>query len=237
MTKQAGLRLALKRAVDMSLAGVALSVAAPVMVGAAVAIRFNMGSPVLFRQRRPGKGGAVFEALKFRTMRDAVDASGKPLPDGQRLTALGRIIRRTSVDELPQLVNVLRGEMSLVGPRPLLMDYLDRYTPQQMRRHDVLPGVTGWAQVNGRNATTWEERFAQDLWYVDHWSLALDLRIILMTISKVVRGSGISNPGHETMPEFMGTLASTGESSCHVTRTQKPSGADRVAHTSSGCSA
>jgi len=174
------------------------------MAGAAAAIRLSMGGPVLFRQQRPGQRGRCFTAFKFRTMRDAAGPDGKPLPDAERLTALGQLIRRTSIDELPQLYNVLRGDISLVGPRPLLVRYLPRYSAEQMRRHDVLPGITGWAQINGRNATTWDERFACDLWYVDNWSLGLDLKILALTAWKVLRGDGVSRQGHATMPEFMG---------------------------------
>lgn len=204
-TRQRGLPLLIKRALDVTLAGGALAAASPVLLGVAAAIRATMGKPVLFRQQRPGHQGRLFTAYKFRTMRDALGPDGKPLPDAERLTRLGRFIRRTSLDELPQLWNVVKGDMSLVGPRPLLVQYLPRYTPEQRRRHEVLPGLTGWAQVNGRNATSWPERFAHDLWYVDHWSLALDLKIIAITALKVLRGDGISQPGHDTMPEFMGT--------------------------------
>jgi lipopolysaccharide/colanic/teichoic acid biosynthesis glycosyltransferase len=202
--RQRGLPLLAKRTLDIALAGSALALTAPVLGGVAAAIRLTMGRPVLFRQPRPGQHGRVFTALKFRTMREALGPDGHPLSDAERLTALGRFIRRTSLDELPQLWNVVRGDMSLVGPRPLLVRYLPRYTPAQRRRHDVLPGITGWAQVNGRNATTWPERFAQDLWYVEHWSLGLDLAIIARTALKVLRSEGISQPGHDTMPEFMG---------------------------------
>jgi len=205
--RQQGLPLLAKRALDVTLAGGTLAVASPVMLGVAAAIRLTMGRPVLFRQERPGHRGRIFTALKFRTMRDAIGPDGKPLPDAERLTRVGRFVRRTSLDELPQLWNIVRGDMSLVGPRPLLVRYLPRYSAEQHRRHDVLPGLTGWAQVNGRNATTWPARLAQDVWYVDHWSLGLDLRIIALTAVKVVRGDGISQPGHDTMREFMGTEA------------------------------
>jgi lipopolysaccharide/colanic/teichoic acid biosynthesis glycosyltransferase len=164
-----------------------------------------MGSPVLFRQRRPGHRGIPFEVVKFRTMLETRDRDGKPLPDGERMTRLGNFLRSSSLDELPQLYNVLRGEMSLVGPRPLVMRYLPRYNAQQARRHDVLSGITGWAQVNGRNAISWEERFELDVWYVDHWSLMLDARILLRTIWKVARREGIAATDHVTMTEFMGT--------------------------------
>jgi len=201
---QTGWRLALKRGIDYAVAATALVAASPVLAVTAVAIRASMGSPVVFRQVRPGRGGQPFEILKFRTMRDARDANGTLLPDHERMTAVGRIVRSTSLDELPQLVNVLRGELSLVGPRPLLMRYLDRYTPEQTRRHDVLPGITGWAQINGRNDLPWPTKLAFDVWYVDHWSLALDARILLLTVVRVLRRSGVSRDGHATMPEFMG---------------------------------
>ena len=202
--KQEGWRLAVKRGIDRSAAAVGLLVTAPVMAATAVAVRASMGSPVLFRQKRPGLRGEIFEVVKFRTMRDANGPDGRPLPDEKRLTRVGNFLRQTSLDELPQLWNVLRGDISLVGPRPLLVRYLARYSPEEMRRHDVLPGITGWAQVNGRNAVTWDERFRDDLWYVDHWSLALDAKILAMTALKVLRRDGISREGHATMPEFMG---------------------------------
>ena len=202
--KQTGWRLAVKRGIDRSAAAVGLLVTAPVMAATAVAVRASMGSPVLFRQKRPGLRGEIFEVVKFRTMRDANGPDGRPLPDEKRLTRVGNFLRQTSLDELPQLWNVLRGDISLVGPRPLLVRYLARYSSEEMRRHDVLPGITGWAQVNGRNAVTWDERFRDDLWYVDHWSLALDAKILAMTALKVLRRDGISREGHATMPEFMG---------------------------------
>jgi lipopolysaccharide/colanic/teichoic acid biosynthesis glycosyltransferase len=202
---QHGWQAALKLLLDRGAAAAGLLLLAPVLAGVALAIRARMGSPVLFRQARPGLRGQPFEVVKFRTMRHAMGSDGKPLPDSERLTALGRILRASSLDELPQLWNVLRGDLSLVGPRPLLMQYLPRYSPEQARRHDVLPGITGWAQVNGRNAISWEEKFALDVWYVDHWSLALDLKILALTLLKVVNRSGISREGHATMPEFMGT--------------------------------
>ena len=163
-----------------------------------------MGSPVLFKQQRPGLHGKPFMMSKFRTMTDARDGDGNLLPDADRLTRLGRFLRSTSLDELPELFNVLKGDMSLVGPRPLLMRYLDRYTPEQARRHEVRPGITGWAQINGRNALSWEDKFTLDVWYVDHCSLLLDMRIILQTIWKVLRREGISQEGEATMSEFMG---------------------------------
>jgi len=189
---------------DVVGAAAGLVVTSPVQAAAAVAIRREVGSPVLLRQQRPGLGGRPFSLLKVRTMRDAVDASGRVLPDSSRLTPLGRRLRAWSIDELPELWNVLRGDMSLVGPRPLLMEYLPRYTPEQARRHSVLPGLTGWAQVSGRNALSWEEKFELDVWYVDHVSLGLDLRILWRTVRAVVTRDGISAAGYETMPEFRG---------------------------------
>jgi sugar transferase EpsL len=168
-------------------------------------IRLCDGGPVLFRQVRPGYKGKLFSLLKFRTMEDTRDAQGLLLPDAERLTAVGRSLRELSLDELPQLWNVLRGDMSLVGPRPLLTQYLERYSREELRRHEVKPGLTGWAQVHGRNAVTWPERFALDLWYVDHWSLALDARIIFRTPWQIVKRDGISQGGHVTMPEFLGS--------------------------------
>ena len=205
--RQRGWRLGLKRALDTALAGAGLVASAPLMAGTALALRASVGSPVLFRQRRPGRGGAPFELVKFRTMLDARDASGRLLPDRERLTRVGRFVRSASLDELPQLWNVLRGDMSLVGPRPLLMRYLPRYSPEQARRHEVLPGITGWAQVNGRNALSWPEKFQLDLHYVDQWSLRLDLEILLQTAWTVLARRGVSSAEHATMPEFMGDLA------------------------------
>ncbi|MDZ4042094.1 MAG: sugar transferase [Eubacteriales bacterium] len=177
----------------------------PVMLVVAVLVRFTMGSPVLFRQVRPGLHGKQFKMYKFRTMLDLRDDEGRPLPDGLRLTSFGRLIRKTSLDELPELFNVLRGEMSLVGPRPLRIEYLSRYTPEQARRHEVKPGITGWAQINGRNALTWEERFKLDVWYVDNRSLCLDIRILLLTVWKVLSREGISAQGEATVAEFSGS--------------------------------
>lgn len=193
-----------KRALDVAVAGSALLVLSPLLAVVALAIRAQMGAPVLFRQVRPGRHGRPFTIAKFRTMCDATDAGGVPLPDAERLTALGRLLRGTSLDEVPQLWNVLRGEMSLVGPRPLLMEYLPLYSPRQARRHEVRPGITGWAQVNGRNALSWEERFELDVWYVENRSLLLDLRILLLTVRKVLRREGISQEGHVTMEKFHG---------------------------------
>jgi lipopolysaccharide/colanic/teichoic acid biosynthesis glycosyltransferase len=168
-------------------------------------VRIGLGSPVLFGQERPGYKGKIFKIYKFRTMRDLRDKDGRLLPDAERLTKLGSFLRSTSLDELPELFNVLRGEMSWVGPRPLLVAYLERYTPEQNRRHDVLPGITGWAQVNGRNAISWEQKFAFDVWYVDHWTFWLDIKILLMTVGKVVKRDSINTASGEIMPEFMGS--------------------------------
>jgi len=195
----------MKRLMDISISSLALIILAPLMAIIAVAVRVTMGLPVLFRQRRPGLHGRPFTLVKFRTMAVRRSAEGQILPDGERLTWLGRFLRSTSLDELPQLINVLRGEMSLVGPRPLLIQYLARYNDEQMRRHEVKPGVTGWAQVNGRNALSWEEKFKLDVWYVDHRSLMLDLKILGMTMRKIARREGISDGEHATMAEFMGT--------------------------------
>jgi sugar transferase EpsL len=194
-----------KRILDLALTLPGLVLISPILLIIAILVRWQLGSPVLFRQIRPGYRGKLFAVYKFRTMRDTLDGAGKLLPDDQRLSRLGRHLRSFSLDELPEALNVLRGEMSLVGPRPLLVQYLERYTPQQARRHDVLPGITGWAQVNGRNALTWEDKFMYDIWYVDHWSFLLDLKIIAMTIWKVLTREGISQPGHATAEEFMGS--------------------------------
>ena len=193
-----------KRALDVFLAGVLLLLTVPFMLAIALAVRWRLGMPVIFRQQRPGLHGRPFTLYKFRTMTDAHDEHGNLLPDEQRLTRLGRFLRSTSLDELPELWNVLKGDMSLVGPRPLLMEYLPLYTPEQMRRHEVKPGITGWAQVNGRNALTWEERFALDVWYVDHVSFWLDVKILARTVWQVVRREGITYPGSATMPRFRG---------------------------------
>jgi lipopolysaccharide/colanic/teichoic acid biosynthesis glycosyltransferase len=196
-----------KRVLDVVGAGSALMVLSPVLAVTALAVRRRLGSPVLFVQERGGRGGSTFRLLKFRTMLDAVDRDGRPLPDEERLTPFGERLRRTSLDELPELVNVLRGEMSLVGPRPLLADYLGRYSPQQARRHEVRPGLTGWTQVNGRNGLTWPEKFDLDVWYVDHVSLGLDLRILWRTVAAVLRPEGVASEGHATMPVFLGDEA------------------------------
>jgi len=194
-----------KRLFDLAVAAPAMVLLAPVFGLLALLVRVRLGAPVFFRQQRPGLAGRPFSILKFRTMTDARDTEGNLLPDAQRLPSSGRFLRSASLDELPELWNVLRGDMSLVGPRPLLMQYLQRYSPEQARRHEVRPGITGWAQVNGRNALSWEEKFALDVWYVDHVSLPLDLRIIGATIGKIVKREGISQPGQATMEEFMGT--------------------------------
>ncbi|MBN1264368.1 MAG: sugar transferase [Anaerolineales bacterium] len=196
-----------KRFLDLVLTIPGLILFSPVIGMLALLIRIRMGAPVIFTQRRPGYLSRPFNMYKFRTMDERHDEQGRLLPDGERLTGLGRFMRANSLDELPELLNVLRGEMSLVGPRPLLMRYLERYTPEQARRHDVLPGITGWAQVNGRNALTWEDKFRLDLWYVDHWTLLLDIKILFLTLWKVIRREGISQPGFATAPEFMGTDA------------------------------
>ena len=195
----------IKRVFDITAALVALLLLASLLALVAWQIRRKLGSPVLFRQIRPGLRGRPFEMVKFRTMRDVVDANGQPLPDDQRLTPFGSWLRSTSLDELPELWNVLKGEMSLVGPRPLLMEYLPLYTPEQARRHEVRPGVTGWAQINGRNALSWDEKFRLDVWYVDHQSLWLDLKILMLTVRKVFVREGISAAGEATMPRFTGS--------------------------------
>ena len=180
----------------------ALILISPLLITLALLVRAKLGSPIFFRQQRPGLRGRPFNILKFRTMTDDRDAQGHLLPDAQRLTPFGRWLRSTSLDELPELINIARGDMSIVGPRPLLMRYLPLYTPEQSRRHLVKPGLTGWAQINGRNAISWEEKFRLDTWYVDHWSLWLDLKIILLTVIKVVRREGISEQNQATMSEF-----------------------------------
>jgi sugar transferase EpsL len=199
------LQLGAKRCLDILLGSLGLILTSPLLVAAALAVRIKLGSPVFFRQVRPGLHGLPFSVMKLRTMRDTIGADGKPLPDDQRLTPLGKLLRSSSLDELPQLFNILRGDISVVGPRPLLMQYLPRYTPEQARRHDVIPGLTGWAQINGRNAICWEDKFALDVWYVDHWSFWLDLKIIALTFLRVFQRSGISSSNHATMPEFMGS--------------------------------
>ena len=194
-----------KRVLDQVSSFILLIILAPIYGCLSLLVWFKLGKPVLFRQERPGLHGKIFKLYKFRTMRDLREAGGNLLPDEQRMTSLGRFLRSTSLDELPELINVLKGEMSLVGPRPLLVAYLDRYTPEQARRHEVLPGITGWAQVNGRNAISWEEKFKLDVWYVDHQSFMLDLKILFMTLGKVFKREGISAEGSATAPEFMGS--------------------------------
>lgn len=198
-----------KRLFDIIISTLLLVILSPVILILAILVRFTLGSPVLFKQVRPGLHGRPFTMYKFRTMTDARDEHGNLLPDERRLTKLGWFLRSTSLDELPELFNVLKGDMSLVGPRPLLMDYLPLYTPEQARRHEVRPGMTGWAQINGRNAISWEEKFEHDVWYVDNWSLWLDLKILWMTLIAVLRRDGISAQGHATMPRFTGSRRST----------------------------
>lgn len=194
-----------KRIMDVLGALLGLALLWPAMLAVAVLVRLKLGSPVLFRQVRPGLHGAPFTILKFRTMTDACDEQGGLLDDCRRLTRFGRFLRSTSLDELPELLNVLAGHMSLVGPRPLLMQYLDRYTPRQARRMEVRPGLTGWAQVCGRNELAWEDKFELDVWYVDNRSLLLDLKIVWLTLLRVVRRDGVCQPGHDTAEEFMGS--------------------------------
>ena len=196
----------MKRLFDLALSIPAFFLLSFLMLIIAVLVRMRIGSPVLFRQVRPGLQGKPFVICKFRTMTDERDGNGNLLPDGERLTFLGRFLRKTSIDELPEFFNVLKGDMSIVGPRPLLMQYLDRYTPEQARRHEVNPGITGWAQINGRNAISWEDKFKLDVWYVDNWSLWLDVKIIAMTVVKVLRRDGINQAGCATAAEFIGGL-------------------------------
>ncbi|MCA9568015.1 MAG: sugar transferase [Myxococcales bacterium] len=202
--RQRGIRRAIKRSLDVGFAGAGLCAAAPVIGATAAAVWASMGRPVLFTQERVGEGERVFRIYKFRSMRDPRDPSA-PEPDHERITRVGAFLRSTSLDELPQLLNILKGDMSLVGPRPLLVRYIPRYDARQRRRHEVLPGLTGWAQVNGRNASSWEEKFENDVWYVEHWSLALDVRILARTVLTVVKRDGVSAEAHVTMPEFMGS--------------------------------
>ena len=193
-----------KRVFDLCVASVALLILSPILLLLAVLVRCFLGTPVFFRQRRPGLAGAAFTILKFRTMIDPREGEDPLLSDANRLTSFGRFLRGSSLDEIPELINVVRGEMSLVGPRPLLMQYLPRYTSEQMRRHEVRPGVTGWAQVNGRNTLSWPKRFSLDVWYVDHYNFWLDLKILLLTFQKVRKREGITAENHATMKEFMG---------------------------------
>lgn len=193
-----------KRIFDLILTIPGLIILSPILVLVAVLVRLNHGKPILFGQVRPGYRAELFKVYKFRSMTDERDQEGNLLPDEQRLTRLGKFLRSNSLDELPELFQVLSGKMSLVGPRPLLVQYLDRYSPEQARRHDVLPGITGWAQVNGRNVISWEDKFRLDVWYVDNWSLWLDVKILALTLWKVIKREGISQPGHATAEEFMG---------------------------------
>jgi len=193
-----------KRLVDLILGITALILLSPILLITAILVSQKLGSPIFFTQVRPGKDGKPFKMVKFRTMRDAIDAQGNPLPDAERLTPFGRRLRSTSIDELPELWNVIKGEMSLVGPRPLLMEYLPLYSPEQATRHDLKPGMTGWAQINGRNAISWEDKFKLDTWYVQHQSLWLDIKIMALTVKKVLVRDGISASDHATMPFFTG---------------------------------
>lgn len=196
----------IKSIMDRLVAAIALLLFSPILLFVAIAIYFRMGSPVVFTQPRPGKDSKIFKFYKFRTMTDERDSKGKLLPDEKRLTPFGQFLRKTSLDELPQLWNVLKGDMSFVGPRPLIVEYLDRYSPEQARRHEVKPGITGWVQVNGRNNRSWEEKFKLDVWYVDNWSLWLDLKILFLTVFKVLQQDGISQEGYATSEEFKGQL-------------------------------
>jgi len=205
----ASLARAAKRTVDVLMAGILLILASPILAAVAIAVRVRLGTPVVFRQKRPGRDGKPFDMIKFRSMTDARTADGRLLPDADRLTAFGQWLRRTSLDELPELWCVLRGDMSMVGPRPLLMEYLPLYSAEQARRHALRPGITGWAQVNGRNAISWEQKFELDIWYVEHQSLQLDLRILLMTLGALLRRSDVSAPGSVTMPKFTGSHRET----------------------------
>jgi sugar transferase EpsL len=194
-----------KRLFDLLLSLLGLVIALPVMLVIALLLLVIQGWPLFFCQKRPGYQGEVFTLCKFRSMRSATDRQGNPLPDEKRITKFGKLLRASSLDELPELYSVFKGEMSLVGPRPLLVEYLDRYTPDQARRHEALPGITGWAQVNGRNDISWEEKFQLDVWYVDNWSLWLDIRILFMTVGAVFKREGVSKTGHATTPYFMGS--------------------------------
>lgn len=194
----------IKRLFDIVVSLLVLVLLSPVMLAVALAVRIGLGAPVLFRQMRPGRDGRPFEMMKFRSMRDARDATGQMLSDAERLTPLGRFLRASSLDELPELVNVLRGEMSLVGPRPLLMEYLPLYTPEQARRHEMRPGITGWAQVNGRNAISWDQKFQLDVWYVDNHSFWLDIKVLFLTVAGVLNRRGITAPGSSSAEKFRG---------------------------------
>lgn len=213
-----------KRLFDIVASALLLILLAPLMLCLAVAVAYKLGRPVMFSQPRPGLRGRIFTMLKFRSMLDSRDIQGRQLSDGERLTPFGRWLRSTSLDELPEVINVLRGEMSLVGPRPLKVEYLERYDSFQARRHEVKPGITGWAQVNGRNRLSWEEKFSRDVWYVDNQSLMLDLRVLLMTVIAVFDRGSVSAEGHDTMPEFRGA---DGRSPCPVHRPAERQCADR----------
>lgn len=193
-----------KRLLDIGLTLVTMTILVPVYGGLSMLVWITLGRPILFKQHRPGRHGRPFMLYKFRTMSNSREANGQLRPDAERLTRLGIFLRSASLDELPELLNVLKGEMSLVGPRPLLMQYLERYTPEQARRHEVRPGLTGWAQVNGRNTLTWEQKFALDVWYVDHVSFGLDVKIMALTLAKILKREGINQPGEATAQEFMG---------------------------------
>jgi sugar transferase EpsL len=207
----------IKKVFDRTLAPLILIILSPLMAGIALLLWATIGRPVLFRQTRAGLNGRMFQIIKFRTMANSLDSRGRALPDEMRLTGVGRFLRATSLDELPELYNVLRGDMSFVGPRPLLSQYMGRYSPEQARRHDVMPGITGWAQINGRNDLSWEQKFALDVWYVDHWSLGLDCRILLRTFWQVIKQDGISRSGHATTTEFMGSGAPEESTASSVT--------------------
>ena len=194
-----------KRTIDIVCSGLGLIVLSPILLITAVLIRIKLGSPIFFTQDRLGKDGKVFKMIKFRTMLDAVDKWGEPLPDEERMTSFGQLLRSTSIDELPELINVFKGDMSLVGPRPLLVEYKELYSPEQFRRHEVRPGITGWAQVNGRNTLGWSERFKLDVEYVDNYNIFMDIKILFMTVLKVVKRDGISQEGHVTMEKFNGS--------------------------------
>lgn len=212
MTKSSSRSSASIRVFDVAVAAIALVLLSPIILVLALLVRFKLGSPVLFRQIRPGLGGKPFAMIKFRTMTDERGSDGQLLSDAERLTPFGRFLRASSLDELPELWNVLNGDMSLVGPRPLLMEYLPLYTPEQARRHEVRPGITGWAQVNGRNAISWEEKFALDVWYVDNRTFWLDIKILWLTVKKVLVRDGISATGEATMPKFQGSQTKSKQS-------------------------
>ena len=205
MNKDKPIQRALKRAFDICGAATGLIIFSPVLLWTAYMVNKEMGRPIFYNRERAGKGGKPFKLYKFRTMTDARDENGDLLPDAERITPIGQKIRSSSRDELPQLLNVLRGDMSIVGPRPLLLDYVPLYNEEQKRRLEVKQGITGWAQIQGRNATTWEERFKNDVWYVDNWSFLLDIKIVMMTVKKVLQHEGISAEGEATMPRFMGS--------------------------------